>query len=65
MKISGSKLRTARLKTGIERSELAEVADLTVARIWQIEMSNEVNVNANVLNAMAERLGTTADELAA
>lgn len=65
MKISGEKLKAARESAGITRLDLSVSADLTHARIWQIETSETSEVNANVVAAMAAKLNTLVANLEA
>ena len=65
MKISGQKLIQTREAAGVTRSDLAVAADLTHARIWQIETSDFAHVNSNVVKAMADLIGVVPEELQA
>lgn len=65
MKISGAKLKAAREAAGITRLDLSVSADLTHARIWQIETSETSEVNSNVVAAMAAKLNTSVSNMEA
>lgn len=63
MKINGNKLREYRDSLGITRNELAQFADLSVARIWQIETDGVANVKEHNIKLMAKKLGVKPAEL--
>jgi len=56
VKINGERFRQARETAHVTRADLAVVADLTHARIWQLETESESNVNLNVVKAMAKKM---------
>jgi transcriptional regulator with XRE-family HTH domain len=63
MKIEGAKLSAARYAAFASRPEVAKVACLSHARIWQLETEAVSNVNDNVARAMADFLGVSVDSL--
>ena len=63
MKIEGAKLSEARYAAFVSRPELAKVACLSHARIWQLETEAVSNVNDNVARAMADFLNVPVESL--
>jgi transcriptional regulator with XRE-family HTH domain len=63
VKIIGSKLKDARESAGITRAELAETADMSHVRIWQLEQDGTHDINRNVLKAIVKKLKVTVDDL--
>ena len=66
MKINGSKLMEIRESKGLTRAEAALVADVTHARMWQIEKQYKtVMLNNNIARALANYLGVKVKDFAA
>lgn len=65
MKIDGEKVRTHREARGLSRIDLAQAADYSERRIYQIETGEHVNINLNIAKAIARRLGVKMEEIAA
>jgi transcriptional regulator with XRE-family HTH domain len=63
MEINGARLKMYRELKKVTRAELAEVADVSHVRIWQIEKGVCGNVNTNIAKAMAEFLKVPLSEL--
>lgn len=66
MQIDGNKFKAAREAAGKKRSEVAAIAALTPARIWQVERVDvTVHMNDLVVSAVAEFLGVKPTDLEA
>ena len=63
MRIDGYKLKEIRERMNVTRAELALIADLTHARIWQLETEPVSNVNANVGKALARKLKCKTEDI--
>jgi len=59
----GDMVRTAREKIGWSQSELARRAGLTSGHISQIEAGKRLNPRGNVVQAIAQALGISAESL--
>ena len=65
MKVCGKKIKQIREQNGKKVTELAVAADLGERRIQQIEEGEIVNLNLNVVKAIAKFLGTRLEFISA
>jgi transcriptional regulator with XRE-family HTH domain len=64
MKANGTKIKELRETQGVTTLELASAADRTQRWVQLVEQGKMVNVNLNILKAVAKKLGTKLEVIA-